>query len=262
MRVLRGRAESRNDDREVTAAMLAETAATGEPAVRVWTPHRQIAFGRRDARSESFEVAKSIARTCEFEPVERSVGGRAVAYTGTTVAFAHTVPLEDMRTGMEERYAETTEAIQRAFWRLGVPAQRGEPPRSFCPGDYSLQWKGKLAGVAQRVQSGAALVSGVVIVDGHKEIAGVLDPIYAALDVPFDQESVGSIANVDSDADPDLVIETIEELLVGDADTTVEYVDGDEKTEQANVDAQADMDTQAELVEGDSGSEHAGDRDT
>ncbi|WP_049971866.1 lipoate--protein ligase family protein [Haladaptatus cibarius] len=224
MRVLRGRAETRDEDRTVTATMLTETADSGEAAVRVWTPHRQIAFGRRDARADGFDVAKSVAETCGLEPIERSVGGRAVAYTGTTVAFAHTVPLADMRRGMEERYAETTEAVQRAFWRLGVPAQRGEPPRSFCPGDYSLQWNGKLAGVAQRVRTGSALVSGVVVVDGHDEIASVLDPIYAALDVPFDPGSVGSIAKADGDADPEFVIETIEALLVGDAEVTVEHV--------------------------------------
>ncbi|WP_458189133.1 lipoyl protein ligase domain-containing protein [Haladaptatus sp. NG-WS-4] len=254
MRVLRGRAETRDDDREVTASMLAETAETGKPAVRVWTPHRQVAFGRRDVRSESFEVAKSVARTCGFEPVERSVGGRAVAYTGTTVAFARTVPLEDMRTGMEERYAETSETIQRAFWRLGVPIQRGEPPRSFCPGNYSLQWNGKLAGVAQRVQSGAALVSGVVVVDDHGEIAGVLDPIYAALDVPFDPDSVGSIAKAGGDADPELVVETIEELLIGDAETTVEQV---EKSDEAS-----EIDLQIDGIDVDGHTDYVGDRET
>lgn len=247
MRVLRGRAETREVDGEVTAAMLSETAETGDPAVRVWTPHRQVAFGRRDARAENFEVAKSVARTCGFEPVERSVGGRAVAYTGTTVAFARTTPLEDMRTGMEARYAETTEAVQRAFWRLGVPAQRGEPSRSFCPGNYSLQWKGKLAGVAQRVRTGAALVSGVVVVDDHGEIAGVLDPIYTALDVPFDPDSVGSIAKVGGDADPGLVVETIEELLVGDAEPTVEQIEAGTRLKRIDADERA---------------EHVGDRDT
>lgn len=229
MRVLRGRAETRDDDRAVTAAMLSETAESGEAAVRVWTPHRQIAFGRRDTRADEFDMAKSVAETCGFEPVERSVGGRAVAYTGTTIAFAHTVPLSDIRTGMEDRYAETTEAVQRAFWRLGVPAQRGEPPRSFCPGDYSLQWNGKLAGVAQRVRTGSALVSGVIIVDDHGGIAGVLDPIYAALDVPFDPDSVGSIAKAEGEANPDRVIETIEALIVGEEETTVEHV-GDRET--------------------------------
>ncbi|WP_115862496.1 lipoate--protein ligase family protein [Halorussus litoreus] len=223
MRVLRGRAATRDADREVVAAMLDRAADDGEASVRAWRPHRQLAFGRRDARADDYEVAAKVARACGFEPVERSVGGRAVAYTGDTVAFAKVVPLDDMREGMDERYDEVTQAVQRALWRLGVPARRGEPEASFCPGDYSLRRGGKLVGVAQRVRKGAALVSGVVVVRGHAEIAGVLDPVYAALDLPFDPDSVGSVADAGGTDDPDAVARTIEELLVGDQD--VEVVD-------------------------------------
>lgn len=199
--------------------MLDRAAEGGESAVRVWRPHRQLAFGRRDSRADNYDVAKKVADACEFPPVERSVGGRAVAYTGNTVAFAKVVPLSDMRVGMDERYEGATQAVQRALWRLGVPAVRGEPEESFCPGDYSLQRDGKIVGVAQRVRKGAALVSGVVVVRDHEEIAGVLDPVYAALDLPFDPESVGSIAKAGGDADPEKVARTIEGLLVGDEET-------------------------------------------
>jgi lipoate-protein ligase A len=161
------------------------------------------------------------------------VGGRAVAYSGNTVAFAKVVPLEDMRVGMDERYEQAAQAVQRALWRLGVPAVRGEPEASFCPGDYSLQRDGKLAGVAQRVRKGAALVSGVVVVRDHEEIAGVLDPVYAALDVPFDPESVGSAAKAGGDGDPENVARTIEELLVGDEETEVVDVADHETTPDA-----------------------------
>lgn len=221
MRVLRGRAATRDEDRDVVARLLDRAAEHGESAVRVWRPYRQLAFGRRDARADDFDVAKKVADACEFPPVERSVGGRAVAYTGNTVAFAKVVPLSDMRVGMDERYDEAAQAVQRGLWRLGVPAVRGEPEASFCPGDYSLQCDGKLAGLAQRVRKGAALVSGVVVVRDHEEIAGVLDPVYAALDVPFDPESVGSVAKADGRADPERVARTIEELLVGDEETEV-----------------------------------------
>ncbi len=224
MRVLRGRAASRDADREVVAAMLERAAETGEESVRVWRPHRQLAFGRRDSRADDYEVATKVADACEFPPVERSVGGRAVAYTGNTVAFAEVVPLTDMRVGMDDRYDETTRAVQRALWRLGAPASRGEPEGSFCPGDYSLQQDGKLVGVAQRVRKNAALVSGVVVVCDHDEIAAVLDPVYAALDVPFDPESVGSIAKAGGTDDPERVARTIEELLVGDRATEIEQV--------------------------------------
>jgi len=221
MRVLRGRAASRDADRAVVAAMLDRAAEVGEPAVRAWRPHRQLAFGRRDARADGYDVAVKAAEACDFEPIERSVGGRAVAYTGDTVAFAKVVPLDDMRVGMDERYEEVTTAVQRACWRLGVPARRGEPEASFCPGDYSLQHEGKLVGVAQRVRKGAALVSGVVVVRDSEAIASVLDPVYAALDQPFDPESVGSIAESGGTDDPDAVARTVERLLVGDASATV-----------------------------------------
>ena len=226
MRVLRGRAANIDADRELVAEMLERTAESGEDAVRVWRPHRQLAFGRRDARAERYDAAAEVARSAGFEPVERSVGGRAVAYTGTTVAFAHSTHLEDMRVGMDDRYERVTTALQRALWRLGVPAQRGEPEGSFCPGDYSLQRKGKLVGVAQRVRKDAALVSGVVVVCDHEEIADVLEPVYAALGVAFESESVGSIAKAGGRADPDRVVEVVEKLLVGDEETkTVEVGD-------------------------------------
>lgn len=221
MRVLRGRAASPGADRDATAAMLERTAETGEPAVRAWRPHRQIAFGRRDSRTDDYDVARRVARACDFDPVERSVGGRAVAYTGNTVAFASAVPLDDMRVGMDERYDEATRAVQRALWKLGVPARRGEPDASFCAGDYSLRCGGKLVGVAQRVRKNAALVSGVVIVRDRAEISGVLDPVYAALGVPFDPDSVGSVADAGGTADPDEVSRTVERLLVGEREPDV-----------------------------------------
>lgn len=224
MRVLRGRAAGRDADREVVADMLERAAETAEESVRVWRPHRQLAFGRRDSRADDYDVATKVADACEFPPVERSVGGRAVAYTGNTVAFAKVVPLVDMRIGMDDRYEKTTRAVQRALWRLGAPASRGEPEASFCPGDYSLQQNGKLAGIAQRVRKDAALVSGVVVVRDHDEIADVLDPVYAALDVPFDPESVGSVAKAGGTDDPERVARTIEELLVGDHSTEIQRV--------------------------------------
>lgn len=218
MRVLRGRADDPEADRERSAAMLEHTAATGERVVRVWTPHRQVAFGRRDASRDGYEVAAAAARLQGFPPHERRVGGRAVAYTGSTVAFARTEPVEDVRQGLDERYDDVATAVQRACWRLGVPAQRGEPPESFCPGDHSLQHRGKLAGIAQRVTVDAALTSGCVVVDDHEEIAAVLEEVYDAIDVPFDPDSVGSFERSGGETDPTVVGRTIEDVLVGETE--------------------------------------------
>lgn len=224
MRVLRGRGEDVPSDREISYGMLDAVGETGEPAVRVWQPHRQVAFGRRDARDDGYERAREAARDQGFQPVERSVGGRAVAYTGTTIAFARAVPVDDFRVGLDERYEAATTDVQRALWRLGVPARRGEPEGSFCPGQHSLAHRGKIVGIAQRVQSDAAIVAGTIVVADHEEIAAVLDPVYEALGVPFDRSSVGSVAKSGGRSDPGVVVETLESLLAGDHEFEVERV--------------------------------------
>lgn len=224
MRVLRGRAATIAADRERTGAMLDRTGETGDPAVRVWTPHRQVAFGRREAAEPGYDRAVAAARERGFDPVERRVGGRAVAYTGSTVAFAHAVPVDSPRTGLDARYAAASECLQRALSRLGVDAVPGEPPDAFCPGSHSLQCGGKLVGIAQRVRTDAALVAGCVVVAERDELASVLAAVYGALDQPFDPASVGSVAAAGGPSDPTRVVEAVERELVGDATPTVERV--------------------------------------
>lgn len=224
MRVLRGRAADRTADRRVTAEMLDAVGDRREPAVRVWTPHRHLAFGRRDAHEPGYEEARQAAEKRGFPPVERGVGGRAVAYTGTTVAFALAVPIEDMRTGLDERYDHATERLRRTLAELGIDAERGEPPDSFCPGAHSLSATGKTVGIAQRVRSDAALVSGIVLVADHEEVVSVLDPVYSALGVPFDPDSVGSVARAGGPAAPETVARAIEDALVGERETRIERI--------------------------------------
>ena len=232
MRVIRGRADSPDADREATRNLLDTVADTGTPIVRAWTPHRQLAFGRRDANESGYDKARAAAEGQGFPPVERSVGGRAVAYTGTTVAFAALEPTEDSRAGLTERYEEAVDTVVAALSSLGVDAERGEPPDSFCPGDYSVQAPcasgdgrrrpGKLAGIAQRVTAGAAMVSGVVTVADRGEICDVLDPVYDELGVAFDPKSVGSVAAAGGPSDPEQVARALERAVVDGRPTTVE----------------------------------------
>jgi len=154
--------------------------------------------------------------------VERDVGGRAVAYTGTTQAFARIEPLEDPRRGLGDRYDRVEAEVLEALEAVGVDASRGEPPASFCPGEHSLQADGKLVGIAQRVTEGAAVVSGILIVDQRDAVADVLGPVYDALGVPFDPDSVGSVEAAGGDVEE--VREEVERALVGDAAVTVEML--------------------------------------
>ncbi|WP_255169110.1 lipoyl protein ligase domain-containing protein [Natrononativus amylolyticus] len=232
MRVFRGRAATIEDDRAASGRLLETTAETGEPAVRVWTPHRQVAFGRRDSRLEGYDRARAAADEAGFPPVERSVGGRAVAYDGeTTLAFARTEPVADFRRGTDGRYDRLTADVAAALRDLGVEPEPGEPADSFCPGAHSLSASvdgapAKLVGIAQRVTTEAALVSGILVADNRSALAGVLEPVYDALDVPFDPTTVGSVAAAGGSAGPVRVCETLEAALVGDRSPTVERIGG------------------------------------
>ena len=220
MRVLRGRAATLEADHERTDELIARAVETDEPALRVWSPHRQVAFGRRDATADDYDRARAAARERGYEPVERDVGGRAVAYTGTTLAVVYAEPDPD-RTAIGARYDAATERYRRSFDELGVDVWEGEPDRSFCPGSHSLSADGKLAGLAQRVRRDVALTSGIVVVRDDEAIAEVLAPVYDALDVPFDPSTVGSVAAAGGPSDPETVADAIVDAY-GGSDATVE----------------------------------------
>ena len=207
--VVHGRALDIDADRAAVDAAVELATDTDTPVLRVWTPHRQVAFGRRDAREDGYDSARAIADRRGYPPIERSVGGRAVAYTGTTVAFAVVIPTADPRSGIGARYDAATSGVVRALRTLGVPAHRGEPDAAFCPGEHSVQALGKIVGIAQRVRRDAALVSGIVVATDHEELAAVLDPVYDALGLPFDPDSVGSVARSGGTADLDTVIDAL-----------------------------------------------------
>jgi octanoyl-[GcvH]:protein N-octanoyltransferase len=236
MRIYRGRTATPETDRGRTRTMAKRTAETGERALRVWTPHRQIAFGRRDRREPGYERARTAAQDDGFPAIERRVGGRAVAYTGSTVAFARAEAIDDMGIGMTARYEAATTDLREALDELRVRTRPGEPPNAFCPGRHSLcvdgnaaagshASGGKVAGIAQRVSQGVALVAGVLVVDSAAEIAGVLQPVYRALDVPFDPESVGSIERTGGATDFRTVRGALERTFAGGESTTVERIE-------------------------------------
>jgi lipoate-protein ligase A len=218
--VVRGSLSDVDDDRRVTRQLVSTAERTDEPTLRVWMPPRQIAFGRRDSAADGYERARETAAERGYTPVERSVGGSAVAYTGSTVAFALAVPTAGGRGGIEDRYREATSTLGHALETAGATVARGEPDRSFCPGKHSLQGDGKIAGIAQRVRRESALIGGCVLASESDEraVATVLDPVYTALGVPFDPESVGSVEGAGGTADPERVIEAVE----------TEFIDGRE----------------------------------
>ncbi|WP_220132403.1 lipoate--protein ligase family protein [Natronomonas sp. LN261] len=218
MRLVHGSLSSVGRDRAVTASLMDLSADAAESVLRVWTPPRQLAFGRRDTAADGYDRARRIATRHGYEPVERRVGGSAVAYTGRTVAFAYATPVDDSREGIDGRYREAVASILRALRETGAAVTHGEPDQAFCPGEHSVRGSGKVAGIAQRIGRDSALVGGCVIVGSADSttIAEILDPVYSALDLPFDSGSVGSVAAAGGPEDPAPVVAAIEAAFGAD----------------------------------------------
>lgn len=223
MRVVRGRRETPQADREYTKELIDAVGETGEPAVRVWQPHEQLVFGRRDTNRDGYERAREAATAQGVPVVERTVGGHAVYYTGGTISFLRAAPSGELRTGIDARYERITTELQAALADLGVEAREGEPPGSFCPGAHSLTAEGKIVGLAQRVRRDVAVVAGILLVAEHERIARVLEPVYDALELAFDPESTGSLARAGGETDPRRVRHALEESLV-DGPSRIESV--------------------------------------
>ena len=209
MFVRRGPASTVADDRAVTETMLDRVAAAGEAGLRVWYPPQQVAFGRRDERAEGYEAARAAARERGFPTATRDVGGRAVVFTGGTLAFVHAVPTGSGRGDIRGRYADALDRLSAALSACGVETTAGEPDAAFCPGSHSLSAGGKVAGLAQRVTQAVAVVAGAVVVGDRETFVATTAAVYEALGVAFDPESTTSLDAAGCPAGRDRVADAV-----------------------------------------------------
>jgi len=183
-------AVSRATMRRVGAGELPET-------LRLARPARVVAFAKRDVLAPGYAGAVAAARAEGFGSVVRLAGGRAAVFHEGTLEVAHAVPDPDPRSGIQQRFETTAGLIARALGSLGVDARVGEVPGEYCPGRWSVNAGGarKLAGIGQRVVSGAAHVGTVIVVDDAAAVRRVLEPVYAALELDWAPETVGAVAD-------------------------------------------------------------------
>jgi octanoyl-[GcvH]:protein N-octanoyltransferase len=184
-------------DTAVSHATLRRVAEGLEPeTLRLHRPEAIVAFGPRDRVAPGFQRAVAEARQLGFASIERLAGGRAAVFHEGTVAFSWAIPDPSARERIRERFEELADIMVEAFRPLGVDARVGDVPGEYCPGEHSVNARGrtKLMGVGQRIVKDAAHVGGVVVVTGGERVRQVLVPVYDALDLVWDPKTVGSLA--------------------------------------------------------------------
>jgi lipoate-protein ligase A len=193
--------------------------------LRLHRPAAVVAFGPRDRVATGFGRAVAAARALGFGAIERLAGGRAAVFHQGTLAFSWAIPDPSPRRGIRPRFEETAGILAEAFRSLGVDARVGEVPGEYCPGEHSVNARGKtkLMGVGQRVVAGAAHVGGVVVVTGGNRIREVLLPVYEALELEWDPATVGSV----EDEAPGTTWDEVEAAILDTFAARFDLEDGD-----------------------------------
>lgn len=189
--------------------------ARGElvPRPRVYRPAATLAFGRLDGRRPGFAVAADAARARGFAPVMRLAGGQAAAYDEASLVIERFFGPDEVGTDLHARFADMTELLRSVLGGLGADVRAGELPGEYCPGEHSLSSRGelKVAGAAQRVIRGGAMVSAVLVVGHGAAIRDVLADVYDALGIAWRPQTAGAL----DDHHPQLTVEAVEAAVVG-----------------------------------------------
>jgi lipoate-protein ligase A len=183
-------------DTAVSRALL-HAAASGRAreALRLHVPADVVAFSVLDRARPGFREAVAAAEAVGWGSILRLAGGRAAVFHSETIAFAWCVPDPEPRGAIAARFDWIAGVVARALRSLGADARVGAVPGEYCPGDHSVNARGriKLMGVGQRLVKGAAHVGGVIVVREAARVRDVLVPVYAAMGVDWDPTTAGAL---------------------------------------------------------------------
>ncbi|MCW3046525.1 MAG: lipoate--protein ligase family protein [Solirubrobacterales bacterium] len=183
------------------------------PLTRIYRPGATVAFGRRDRFRPGFADAAAVARELGFTPLLRDAGGLAAPYDEQSVIVDRFSVEPDIAEGVRERFDAMAAAVADVVRGLGLDARVGAVPGEYCPGEHSVNIAGalKVAGAAQRVVRGAAMVSVVLVVGSGGRLREAVARIYEALELPVDPAVTGSLRDVAPALEVDDVITALRE---------------------------------------------------
>jgi octanoyl-[GcvH]:protein N-octanoyltransferase len=185
------------------------------PLVRIHRPGATVAFGRRDRFRPGFGEASAVARELGFTPLLRDAGGLAAAYDEQSVVVDRFSVVHDITEGVRERFDAMAAAVVDVLRDFGLDARVGAVPGEYCPGDHSINIGGRLkvAGAAQRIVRGAAMVSVVLVVGSGERLRRAVARVYEALELPVDSSVTGSLRDVAPGLEIDDVIAALRATL-------------------------------------------------
>jgi octanoyl-[GcvH]:protein N-octanoyltransferase len=184
-------------DQAISRDLLEQVAAgTIDGALRIWAPEPALALSRLDELRSGADAARAAAERARLEVVRRVSGGHAVVVGPGSFCLGIAEAAATFE-GTQERYERLTAALIDAFAAVGVEAEQGELDGEWCPGAWSIRAGGvKLAGLAQRAIKGAAWADAVVQLASDSRSRQVLTEVYAALELPLDPRTVGSVSEL------------------------------------------------------------------
>jgi octanoyl-[GcvH]:protein N-octanoyltransferase len=188
---------SASGDHAASRSLLDRVAAgQAESAVRIWAPVPALALSRLDELRAGAGAATAAATRAGVQTVRRVSGGHAVVLGSGSFCAGFAEPAASFE-GTQQRYERLSAALIAAFADVGVEAEHGALTGEWCPGTWSIRAERvKLAGLAQRAIKGAAWVEAVVDLAPDAAARSLLIEVYAALELPLEQSTLGSVSEV------------------------------------------------------------------
>lgn len=166
----------------------------GGARVNIYRPSKTMSFSRRESSLPGFLDAVSEAVAFGFDPVIRPAGGRAVALDPQWFVIDIITP-EPVRGDNQEVFRRHGDEFVTLLRSWGVDATLGGVEGEYCPGDYSVNARGKvkLVGTAQRVIRGARLFSASVPITISEDVAELLDRVNNLLELEWKPATLGCL---------------------------------------------------------------------
>ncbi len=177
--------------------LLQSVAANPEfgTVVRLYRPAPTVAFSGRESTMSAFPEAVGEAMAFGFEPVIRPAGGRMVALDENWLVLDIIAPESGRDTAHKDVFLAHGQKFVELLQRLGVAASLGAVAGEYCPGDFSINARGrvKIVGTAQRVTRGARLFSASIPLHISPSVAELFVRVNRILGLEWDARTLGAL---------------------------------------------------------------------